>query len=129
MILTLAFLRTEKGYPLVIEADSILVEKPSTVDTEMLIRLLPKLEYSAVLQAVSQVSSLCEKEGVSLPTLPEALPDEELDPTTHATLLADLHRILFDIHIQEGNLVCPDTGRKFPVKEGIPNMVLHEDEI
>jgi multifunctional methyltransferase subunit TRM112 len=34
-----------------------------------------------------------------------------------------------DLHVLEGNLVCPDTGQKFPIKEGIPNMILHEDEI
>jgi hypothetical protein len=26
-------------------------------------------------------------------------------------------------------LVCPETGRKFPVNKGIPNMLLHEDEV
>ena len=44
-------------------------------------------------------------------------------------LLQDLHHILFNVHVEEGNLVCPDTGRKFPIKQGIPNMILHEDEI
>jgi multifunctional methyltransferase subunit TRM112 len=29
----------------------------------------------------------------------------------------------------EGILLCPDTGRKFPIKDGIPNMILHEDEV
>ena len=27
------------------------------------------------------------------------------------------------------NLVCPETGRKFPVTDGIPNMLLNEDEV
>jgi hypothetical protein len=26
-------------------------------------------------------------------------------------------------------LTCPETGRKFPVTKGIPNMLLHEDEV
>ena len=25
--------------------------------------------------------------------------------------------------------VCPETGRKFPVADGIPNMLLNEDEV
>ena len=29
----------------------------------------------------------------------------------------------------EGDLECPETGRKFPVAEGIPNMLLREDEV
>ncbi len=40
-----------------------------------------------------------------------------------------LHHVLFEIHIIEGELICPDSGRKFPIKEGIPNMLLHEDEL
>ena len=61
-----------------------------------------------------------------LPSLPETLPGGE-DVTD--ALLVDLHRVLFDIHVLEGFLVCPDTGRQFPIKEGIPNMILHEDEL
>lgn len=30
--------------------------------------------------------------------------------------------------MEEGNLVCPETGRKFPVVKGIPNLILNEDE-
>ena len=29
----------------------------------------------------------------------------------------------------EGDLECPESGRKFPVQEGIPNMLLREDEV
>ena len=43
--------------------------------------------------------------------------------------LMALHKILFDIHVHEGNLICPESGRRFPIKDGIPNMLLHEDEI
>lgn len=36
---------------------------------------------------------------------------------------------LFEIHVMEGTLICPDTQREFPIKDGIPNMILHEDEL
>ena len=29
----------------------------------------------------------------------------------------------------QGNLVCTETGRKFPIAAGIPNMLLNQDEI
>ncbi len=32
------------------------------------------------------------------------------------------------VELVEGALVCPETGRKFPVVKGIPNMLLNEDE-
>jgi multifunctional methyltransferase subunit TRM112 len=41
----------------------------------------------------------------------------------------DVHNLLFQIHVIEGYLVCPVSGRRFPVKDGIPNMLLHEDEV
>ena len=44
-------------------------------------------------------------------------------------LVKKLHTVLLDIHIVEGHLICPDTGRRFKVSNGIPNMILHEDEI
>ena len=34
---------------------------------------------------------------------------------------------LTKVHLVEGELVCPETGRKFPVRQGVPNMLLHED--
>jgi multifunctional methyltransferase subunit TRM112 len=43
--------------------------------------------------------------------------------------LKNLHHILLEVELIEGNLVCPETGRKFPVSNGIPNMLLNEDEV
>ena len=60
----------------------------------------------------------------TLTMIPGELP-EDLDEAT----IEALHQVLFNVHILEGELVCPDTGRKFPIKQGIPNMILHEDEI
>ena len=43
-------------------------------------------------------------------------------------LAAAIHPRLFPkVHLVEGELVCPETGRKFPVRQGVPNMLLHED--
>ncbi len=44
-------------------------------------------------------------------------------------ILQKLHHALLEIHITEGALICPETGRRFPIKNGIPNMLLHEDEV
>lgn len=44
-------------------------------------------------------------------------------------LMKEIHHILFEIHIQNGFLICPESNRKFPIKDGIPNMLLHEDEV
>ena len=33
------------------------------------------------------------------------------------------------VEVIEGELECPESGRRFPVEEGIPNMLLREDEV
>ena len=33
------------------------------------------------------------------------------------------------IEVMNGDLICPETGRKFPVTDGIPNMLANEDEV
>ena len=143
LILITTTKRTENGYPLTIEVTTIKIEQSSSVDKEFLLNLLPKINYNALKLAVQQISSShCNNntpndsslQNDQTPLLPE-LP-EELDVSSQSTLdnlddtiIANLYKVLFDVYVIEGQLVCPDTGRKFPVKDGIPNMILHEDEI
>jgi multifunctional methyltransferase subunit TRM112 len=55
------------------------------------------------------------------PTLTESLVE---DPN----FLKALYHILMNVHLVKGMLTCPVTGREFPVTDGIPNMILEEDE-
>lgn len=48
---------------------------------------------------------------------------------TDDSFLQLVHKLLLDVHVLEGSLVCPETGRRFPINNGIPNMLLHEDEV
>lgn len=41
--------------------------------------------------------------------------------------LKKMHHVMLEIELIEGELECPESGRKFPVSEGIPNMLLTED--
>ena len=40
-----------------------------------------------------------------------------------------VHRVLMCVEIVEGELQCPDTGRIFPIRDGIPNMLVQEEEV
>lgn len=58
-------------------------------------------------------------EGVetSLPaTVPNAYTEDE-------PFLQSLHHVLLEIEILEGQLICPETSKRFPVKDGIPSML------
>jgi multifunctional methyltransferase subunit TRM112 len=139
--LGLCFCRTEKGYPLIIEATHIQqAEVSSPMNRPMLLKLLPKINYDALVQACRQLapqiilsSATDSSKNVAIPDLPETLPPSILEESSNNNndddLLVSLHKVLFDIHIVEGFLICPDTGRRFPIKNSIPNMILHEDEI
>ena len=118
---------TENGYPLIIEAEVVVMEE-SPLDTDLLLKLLPTLDYSVILGAVAQLSAstTCT---LDFPELPSTLVSDAEELRKDTQLLTNLHTVLMDVHLLEGNLICPDTGRKFPVKEGIPNMILHEDEV
>lgn len=145
--------RTEKGYPLHIRPSLVLVEE-APVDRDLLQRILGQIDYAALLLARAQLVEHCRDQHhtnnnnddntnntnatnatataaavamINLPELPPTLPDPiaSMDDATAASLF----RLLFEIHVQEGLLVCPDTGREFPIKDGIPNMILHEDEL
>lgn len=44
------------------------------------------------------------------------------------SFLKALYHVLMNVHLVKGMLTCPATGREFPVADGIPNMILEEDE-
>lgn len=44
------------------------------------------------------------------------------------SFLRAFHHALLEVHLEEGALVCPETGRRFKVSQGIPNLLLQEDE-
>jgi multifunctional methyltransferase subunit TRM112 len=100
----------------------------SPVDREFLLNMLPKVNYPALRKAVQQISPHCDP---PLPEIPENVDvaNTESNQNLDATVIANLHKVMFDVYLVEGWLICPDTGRRFPVKDSIPNMILHEDEI
>lgn len=58
--------------------------------------------------------------------LPDALP---ADASTNEALLRAIHHALLEINVVDGELECPESGRVFPIKRGVPNMLLNEDEV
>ena len=51
------------------------------------------------------------------------------DPSADEPFLRAFHHALMEVHVKEGYLICPDSGRRFPITKGIPNMLLNEDEV
>ncbi|XP_046846636.1 multifunctional methyltransferase subunit TRM112-like protein [Xenia sp. Carnegie-2017] len=107
----------KNGYPLLIEAVDVVVNEVE-FNPEFISRMIPRLDWSAVFQAAKQLG---KEENLPLELAPEFENDEKF--------LRKAHHVLLEVEVQKGFLVCPETSRKFPVENGIPNMLLNEDEI
>ncbi|GAB0090376.1 Multifunctional methyltransferase subunit TRM112-like protein [Sergentomyia squamirostris] len=116
--LTSKILRGVKvGYPLKINIVQKEI-KSAEYNAEFITRMIPRLDWSGVCFGAEQVG--CGGD----------IPKEFNDTITSDTeILQKLHHILLEIDIIEGNLQCPETGRIFPISNGIPNMLLTEDEL
>ena len=58
--------------------------------------------------------------------LPDMAPSEE---ENDEEVLKKVHHALVEIEVIQGHLECPESGRQFPINNGIPNMLLNEDEV
>lgn len=57
------------------------------------------------------------------------VPAEAPQPSDSEEVMKKVHHALFEVEVVQGELICPETGRKFPIKQGIPNMLCNEDEV
>ncbi|CAA7047924.1 unnamed protein product [Microthlaspi erraticum] len=107
------------GFPLKIESVTV-VEKEVDFNPDFLRHMFAKIEWKALVEGAR---------SMGYEELPEDSPDASELESDDETFLRKLHHALLELHLEEGALVCPETGRKFPVNKGIPNMLLHEDEV
>ncbi|XP_055307040.1 multifunctional methyltransferase subunit TRM112-like protein isoform X2 [Sitodiplosis mosellana] len=105
------------GYPLKLHVLSQR-EVPSDYNAEFLVRMIPRLEWLTVLEGAKAIGYIDK--------LPLEIPQTFSNDTD---FLQKLHHVLFEIDITDGYLECPETGRKFTISNGIPNMLLNEDEV
>nr|CAG4652359.1 EOG090X0LTV [Triops cancriformis] len=105
------------GYPLQIIVNEV---KDLEVDfnSEFVARMIPKVEWPALRQAAENVGKLQD--------LPETVPE---DYDVNEEFLKKAHHVMLEVEVVNGELVCPETGRKFPITDGIPNMLVNEDEV
>lgn len=102
---------------LVMAAEGGIEQRASDFSAERVLHLLPKLDWAALRKTAAQM-------GIA--ELPEAAPPE---PEADVAFLKSLHDLILDVHVLEGALVCPYCKRSYPIKKGIPNMLLNEDEL
>ncbi|OQR89748.1 hypothetical protein THRCLA_22633 [Thraustotheca clavata] len=105
------------GFPLGLKAEETEVVV-SEFNADFVRKMLTKIDYSAFHGAAVALGI-----GAELPaTLTEADKSNE-------DLLKKIHHALLDVHVKKGVLICPESGREYPIVDGIPNMLLREDEV
>jgi multifunctional methyltransferase subunit TRM112 len=98
------------GYPLNLEIEELEVVE-TDCNIEFIKSLLPTLDWSAVDVAAK---------AIGLKNIPDTY-----DPSFLADndFLLAMHNLLLDIHVIKGFLICPETGRRFPIDNRIPDMM------
>lgn len=56
------------------------------------------------------------------------IPDEIPEDLTDEVLMK-IHHALLELEVMSGKLVCAHCGREYVIEQGIPNMLLREDEV
>ncbi|CAD7932512.1 unnamed protein product [Amoebophrya sp. A25] len=129
----------ENGFPLKIKPQRVIYEETEYNPT-FTTAMIRKIEYPALLEAIEDLRScsIVREDGgpqqinadsstkVELPSLPKEMP---VNWETNEEFLQMMHLVLQDVLLMDGALICPESGRAFPVEKGIPNMLLHDDEI
>ncbi|EDQ88604.1 uncharacterized protein MONBRDRAFT_32793 [Monosiga brevicollis MX1] len=105
------------GYPLRLSASKVEL-KEVTFNADFVVRMLDRIVWPVLRQTAIEIG-----QGDNLPT------DIPADAATNEEFLRAMHHVLLEVLVLEGELECPETGRKFPIKKGIPNMLLDEDEV
>lgn len=91
-------------------------EVEAEFNAEFIVRMLPRINW-AVLSAVAA--------QLDLGALPAEAP---ADAENDEAFLQLAHHVLLEVDVKEGALTCPESGRVFPITNGIPNMLLNDDE-
>ncbi|PAA46334.1 hypothetical protein BOX15_Mlig003522g1, partial [Macrostomum lignano] len=123
-MLTSAMIKgVKKGYPLLLRATKVELQ-PVEFDAGFVVHMLPRLDWSGVTAAV-QCLNQPDLLQDPLPELPPTVPD---DYANNEDFLRKAHIALMQLDVIEGCLVCPETGREFPIAKGIPNMLINDNE-
>lgn len=100
----------KEGYPMELKVEEMDVVE-TRCDEDFMRHIIPSIDWSALQKCATAVGV----EGLPDAFNPSLLEDNEF--------LGFVHNLLLDIHVMKGVLICPETGRQYPIENGIPNMM------
>lgn len=115
---------SKSASPLRITATQVRVDESATTDDadaqrrelEFAKHTLPILDWESLVQGAR---------AMGLDSLPPSVTPEL---ASDEGFLRALYHVLMNVHLVNGMLTCTETGREFPVTDGIVNMMMEEHE-
>ncbi|GLD92427.1 hypothetical protein PINS_up000960 [Pythium insidiosum] len=109
------------NFPLKIvpEMDGVVVLE-TVFSKQFMLHIMNSIDYPALVQTTKELNH------PDVPVLPDTLPQ---DLSNEEDLLKQIHRVILDTNIVEGELVCNNCARSYPVTNAVPNMMLEDDEM
>ena len=89
-------------------------DTPRTFSVALLQKLLALVDYALVL-------SLADRVKIAVPATKEDVKTEDEQKA--------VFKLISEIDIIDGELSCKDCSRRYPIMDGIPNLILEDDEI
>ena len=108
---------TDKNYPLIIKPTDI-KNREVEFDIERIQKLFDKQDKRGLNQYCKDLNIF----KYDFTTVDDALKKQN-------EFWEYVHHVLNETMVHEGILICPNCGREYPIKEGIINMVLQDDEM
>ncbi|EFA79243.1 hypothetical protein PPL_07661 [Heterostelium album PN500] len=103
-----------RGFPLLLEVKDV-SKLEQEFNVEFTKNIFPKLDWKGITMVAAQFN-------LNLgPITEKSIEDEEF--------LKNLYNLLCNVKVMTGQLTCPNCQRVYPIDQGIPNMLLKEDEI
>ncbi|KAJ8327737.1 hypothetical protein BDV3_003515 [Batrachochytrium dendrobatidis] len=78
-------------------------------------RLIPKIHWPAFVHTALSI-------GIDI--LPETLPEEPNEELLHL-----IHKVALETRVKQGKMVCLGCKHEYVITNGIPNMLLQENEV
>ncbi|SCW00279.1 LAFE_0C00650g1_1 [Lachancea fermentati] len=111
--------RSNDNFPLRYNGEKCQLEQDESIEfnPEFLLRIIDRVDWDAVLSVASDLgnSSLPPKKPIFES---EQLSDEDM------VILRDLHTLLIQTNIIEGEMTCKNCGHIYYIKNSIPNLLL-----
>jgi multifunctional methyltransferase subunit TRM112 len=103
---------SKDSFPLNLSATLVERDEESDYSQESAQKLMSRVDFAALQSAVSQLGLM-----------------EHLENNQDEESIKAAYQLLMGVHVIEGAMTCPNCARKYPINQGIPNMLLREDEV